>query len=336
MTAFYNDNDKGSIAWLQRLMEVGLIPEGRIDNRSIANVAANDLQGMHRAHFFAGIAGWELALQLAGWPDDVEVWTGSCPCQPFSCAGKRLGDKDERHLWPEFRRLIDECRPTVVFGEQVSGKDGRIWLDGISSDLETLGFGIWSVDTCSAGTGAPNIRQRLYWVAWSESCRWRKRDENRGGGTEQAGAIHRSANSGDVERVGHSNEDECPGQRISKGLQRQQVPGPYRTGATFGLGDLIKQRLERYSGNGHEWNQSGRFGTQTPGSASKTGILGFWSEYRIIECRDGKCRRIPIEPAFSPLAPRLPGHVAALRGIGNAINVRVAAEFIQTFMDVVL
>lgn len=322
MTVFYNDIDKGSIAWLQRLMGAGLIPEGKIDNRSIADIAPNDLEGVHRSHFFAGIAGWELALQLAGWPENVGVWTGSCPCQPFSCAGKRKGAADERHLWPELRRLIDECRPTVVFGEQVSGKDGRIWLDGISSDLETLGFGIWAVDTCSAGVGSPNIRQRLYWVAYR----------------------------GNVERLGYANEDECPGQQVSKGLQGEQASDPHRTGAACGLGGSIKSRLERYSGDGSDRDQSGRNGAEAHGSAPKTSNFGFWSNYRIIKCKDGKVRRIPetqsiFQPVASgipnemvsgfPLAPRIKNRSRALAGIGNAINVRVAAELIGAFMDVI-
>jgi hypothetical protein len=54
---------------------------------------------------------WSYALRLAGWPDDRPVWTGSCPCGPFSVAGKKLGFADPRHLWPEWFRLIGECRP---------------------------------------------------------------------------------------------------------------------------------------------------------------------------------------------------------------------------------
>lgn len=96
----------------------GMIPEGDIDGRSIADVGPDDLGGYTQCHFFAGFGGWAYALRLAGVPD-LGCWTGSCPCRPFSGAGKKLGTEDERHLWPEFLRLIAERRPRLVFGEQV-------------------------------------------------------------------------------------------------------------------------------------------------------------------------------------------------------------------------
>ena len=122
MTArvYYNEFDPFAAAWLRELMKAGLIPEGDVDERSIVDVLPSDLKGYTRCNFFAGVGGWELALRLANWPDDAEIWTGSCPCQPFSMAGKRRGEADERHLWPVFFGLIRECRPAVVIGEQVS------------------------------------------------------------------------------------------------------------------------------------------------------------------------------------------------------------------------
>ena len=112
---YYNDNSAEACAWLEGLIAAGLIPPGHVDNRSITEINEPDLSGFAQCHFFAGIGGWPLALHLAGWPDDRPVWTGSCPCQPFSCAGKGGGTSDKRHLWPEFARLIGKCRPPVVF-----------------------------------------------------------------------------------------------------------------------------------------------------------------------------------------------------------------------------
>jgi len=164
MKVYYNDNDPFCVEWLKKLIEFKMIADGDIDNRSIRDVTGSDLRGYTQCHFFAGIGGWSYALRLAGVPDDYPVWTGSCPCQPFSIAGKRKGTKDERHLWPEFRRLISECNPPTVFGEQVASKDGRLWLSGVRSDLEALGYAVGGADLCAAGVGAPHIRQRLYWV----------------------------------------------------------------------------------------------------------------------------------------------------------------------------
>ena len=165
---FYNDIDPKACAWLGELMASGLIPPGVIDNRSITDIDPNELTRYTQCHFFAGIGGWPLAIRWAGWPEDQPVWTGSCPCQPFSVAGKRKGEADERHLWPAFRDLIAKCRPPVCFGEQVASADGREWLVGVRADLEALGYAVGAADLCAAGVGAPHLRQRLYWVADSD------------------------------------------------------------------------------------------------------------------------------------------------------------------------
>lgn len=124
MKVYYNEFDKKKCAMLSQLMKDGHIRKGDIDDRSIKDVQPDDIMGYDRAHFFAGIGLWDHALNLAGWQEDLPVWTGSCPCQPFSTAGQRKGKKDERHLWPEWYRLIKECKPGAIFGEQVSNAIG--------------------------------------------------------------------------------------------------------------------------------------------------------------------------------------------------------------------
>ncbi len=168
MSAYYNELDKGAAAWLRELISRGLIAPGDVDERSIVDVRPDDLAGYRQCHFFAGIGGWSLALRLAGWPDDRPVWTGSCPCQPFSAAGKREGFSDDRHFWPVWFRLISKCKPAAVFGEQVASKDGLGWLDTVSVDLEAAGYAVGAADLCAAGVGAPHIRQRLWFVADSQ------------------------------------------------------------------------------------------------------------------------------------------------------------------------
>jgi DNA (cytosine-5)-methyltransferase 1 len=162
---YYNEFDAYPAQWLRNLQAAGEIPVGQVDERSIKDVKADDLKGAVQAHFFAGIGGWPLALRLAGWDESWPVWTGSCPCQPWSAAGRSEGMGDERHLWPTFHRLISECRPPVIFGEQVASADGRAWLAGVSTDMEKLGYAFGAADLCAAGVGAPHIRQRLFWVA---------------------------------------------------------------------------------------------------------------------------------------------------------------------------
>lgn len=166
----YNDNSREATAWLQELVVAGHLPPATIDSRSILDIQPDELRPYSQCHFFAGIGGWPLALQLAGWPADQPVWTGSCPCQPFSVAGRGAGISDPRHLWPEFFRLIAECKPPAVFGEQVAGAAGRSWFSGVRANLEGVGYRVGAADLCAASIGAPHIRQRLFWFAISPEC----------------------------------------------------------------------------------------------------------------------------------------------------------------------
>jgi DNA (cytosine-5)-methyltransferase 1 len=167
--SYYNDTDPYVCQWLRNLIAAGLIAPGDVDERSITEVRADDIRRYTQCHFFAGIAGWSYALRLAGWPDDRPVWTGSCPCQPLSGAGQRRGHADERHLWPAFHRLIAECRPAVVFGEQVGGTLGLEWLSGVRADLEGSGYACGCASLPACGVGAPHIRSRLWFVADANS-----------------------------------------------------------------------------------------------------------------------------------------------------------------------
>jgi DNA (cytosine-5)-methyltransferase 1 len=161
MAAYYNEIDPYAAQWLRNLIGAGHIAYGDVDERSILEVLPDDIRGYDQCHFFAGIGGWSYALRLAGWPDDRPVWTGSCPCQPSSAAGKQRGSDDERHLWPAFFNLIRECGPPSVFGEQVAGAAGLAWLDHVCADLEGAGYAAAAADLCAAGAGAFHIRQRL-------------------------------------------------------------------------------------------------------------------------------------------------------------------------------
>lgn len=188
-TIFFNEFDPFAANWL-----LSLFPQATIDDRNIFDVEPKEVVGFRRAHFFGGIGGWELAMRIAAWPAEWPVWTGSCPCQPFSCAGKGKGENDKRHLWPEFRRLIAECRPPVVFGEQVASKLGRKWFAGVRADLEALGYAVGAAGLPAASVGSPHIRQRIFWVADSGAA-------ERGRGTESSRehgrAIH-AANGGGI------------------------------------------------------------------------------------------------------------------------------------------
>ena len=168
MAAYYNEIDPYAAAWLRNLIAAGHIPPGDVDERSIVDVDAHDLYKYTQAHFFAGIAGWAYALRLAGWPDDQPVWTGSCPCQPFSVAGKGKAQSDDRHLWPAWFNLIKSVKPPVLFGEQVVGAIAHGWLDDAFDDLEGQGYETAAAVLPACSVGAPHKRDRLWFVGYAE------------------------------------------------------------------------------------------------------------------------------------------------------------------------
>ena len=164
---FYNEWDPYAASWLRQLVEDGHIPPGEVDERDINTIDPDELVRYTQCHFFAGIGGWVYALRLANW-GDRRVWTGSCPCQPFSVAGNKKGASDkERNLWPVWFNLIKVVRPDTVFGEQVASAVGEKyqWLDAVSHDLEDEGYRIGSGILPACSVKAPHIRQRLWFVA---------------------------------------------------------------------------------------------------------------------------------------------------------------------------
>jgi len=191
---YYNEFNPESAAMLRRMMNDGLLPKGDVDERSILDVRADDLRGYTQCHFFAGIGGWSYALQLAGWPDDRPVWTGSCPCQPFSSAGRQNGKADDRHLWPVWERLIAECRPANVYGEQVESAIAHGWLDDVYQGLEAQGYAVGSAVLPACSVGAPHKRNRLWFVAHSS-----------GKGLQgHGGLINEHETQGREDQTGHS------------------------------------------------------------------------------------------------------------------------------------
>lgn len=249
--ALYNEIEPYAASWIENLVGAGHLNSGRVERRSIAALTRADVAGAVQFHAFAGIGVWSHALRLAGWPDDRPVWTGSCPCQPFSLSGRRKGFADERHLWPEWFRLIRQCRPPTVFGEQVASPDGRNWLRVVFADLEELGYRTAGADLCAASVGAPHIRQRLYFVAYApgqrcdgldaylrqrqsrqtdfEVARIGEVDELANAGSErrcEVSSISRGGGEGSEtprmeQRFGHSNTRGVLADASSQGRQRQ-------------------------------------------------------------------------------------------------------------------
>jgi len=349
VAAYYNEHDPRAAAWLRELIRDGLIADGEVDERSIESVEASDLAGFVQAHFFAGIGGWSYALRLAGWPDDRPAWSGSCPCQPFSAAGKADGADDSRHLWPAWFELIAECRPPVVFGEQVASVDGLAWLDLVYADLEGSGYAVGAVDLCAAGVGAPHLRQRIWFVADAYGRRLKvQRVEEPQKGLEGARGAEPDGHRAD--RGQHDATDGGLGDTHSKregasgGIQEGPQPEPARgfwddcdwlpaKGGGGGVGDTEGNRRTDQSDRSPDRTRRAPAEDSAKGRAGEpSDSSGPWRDYDWLPCRDGKAR--PTQPGLLPLAHGVSGRVGLLRGAGNAIVPQVAAEVIRAYMEV--
>ena len=321
--AYYNDNDPKTAAWLRELIKAGLIADGEVDTRSIVDVQPADLVGFVQCHFFAGIGGWSYALRLAGWSDDRECWTGSCPCQPFSSAGAQAGGADSRDLWPAWFKLIAKCRPGVVFGEQVESAVNHGWLDRLQDDMEGEDYAVGPVGLPAASVGAFHERARVWFVADTDGMFTSDRELQRSGRLVQP-AEDAAIGLGHANGSGHA-------ERISKrGIQRQAVR-PHQGQAAQCSGDVgdVAVSDERGCEVAHV---SVRPVGQDEAAAIERGA-GFWSAADWIPCADGAFR--PVEPGTFPLAHGLPARVGRLRGYGNAIVPQVAAEVIAAYMEIV-
>lgn len=278
--AFYNEIDPYAAQWLRNLIAAGHIAPGVVDERSIEDIHPEELNAFTQCHFFAGIGAWSYALRLARWPDDLPVWTGSCPCQPFSAAGKGAGFDDERHLWPAFFHLIESVGPPIVFGEQVASKDGRTWLGLVHADLEGVGYSVGAADLCAAGVGAPHIRQRLYWVA--ESNQGQRRPGRSGpretsgphaelAGRSEAGVV---ADADQIKRRRGPNSERllAHGQTIGRKQGHRELEPDMSTGI---LAHHHHQGLEV------ERVELARAERSAPERGSETGDLGYAQEPRL-------------------------------------------------------
>ncbi|UXC34821.1 DNA cytosine methyltransferase [Cupriavidus gilardii] len=318
MTAYYNEIDPYAAQWLRNLIAAGHIAPGDVDTRDIRDVRPSDLRGYTQCHFFAGVGVWSYSLRRAGWSDDRPVWTGSCPCQPFSAAGAGLGFSDERHLWPHWHWLIRECRPATVLGEQVASKDADPWIDLVQDDMEALDYAVGAVPFPAASVGAPHIRDRLYWVAHADNT-----------GLEGRSRVRQRA---DQRAVGAGRVDG----RVADAILQQRSDGQPAVRYVDGARGRIEGAAE----------VAGLRGDLRAGPTN-----GYWRAADWLLCRDGKWR--PVEPGTFPLvdgtASRVgrggtdwrtaagiegKGHrTGQLKGYGNAINAEAAVAWIECVME---
>ena len=348
MNAYYNEYDPKAAAWLRGLIKAGQIAPGFVDERSITEVDPEYVKLFTQAHFFAGIGGWSYALRLAGWADDRPCWTGSPPCQPFSNAGKRKAQADARHLWPVFFNLIRECRPPVLFGEQVEAAIRTGWLDDLQDDLEAENYAVGKIILPACSVGSSHIRQRIWFVAE------RLADTNgkQSNATGPRGFHAESCSEGRISGLADTTGDRRAGQGQRWPAEKGREPQPgtagelsqgfERPGIDRGVVESEKHRLQGCgatencgsgsSENGQSDKSAGAIALCGSGIEPTNAPESIWRNPDWLYCRDGKWR--PVESGTFPLANGLPERVGLLRGYGNAIVPQVAAEVIKAYMGV--
>jgi DNA (cytosine-5)-methyltransferase 1 len=166
---------------------------------------------MRHGSLFSGIGGFDLAAQWMNWTNvfhtewnefgqkvlqhhfpnsisyhdiiktdytihngDIEIITGGFPCQPFSLAGKRKGTDDERYLWHEMLRAIQQIQPTYVVAENVRGLltiDGGMVFEQVCADLEAEGYEVQPILLPAAGVNAPHRRDRIFIVGYAANTK---------------------------------------------------------------------------------------------------------------------------------------------------------------------
>jgi DNA (cytosine-5)-methyltransferase 1 len=326
VTAYYNEIDPEAVAVLKELIAAGVIAAGDVDGRSIKEVTPNDVAGYTQCHFFAGAGLWSVGARLAGWPDERPLWSGSCPCQGESLAGKRLGADDPRHLWPYFYRLIRACRPPVIVGEQVAAAAGTHWLDGVCADLAIEDYAARAVDIPACAIDAPHQRNRLYWIAVADA----EKQRGRTGFREDAKIGHRfviaNRDGGDLVLA---NAESFSGGREQPQWRPEGRTVDGRPDAQRALGDAFGSGLEGQRGHGHDragWAQSHR---PTPPPDGRNG--SWFADAEWIQCHDGKARRA--KPGTPMLVDGLVGRASIWRLAGNSILPQLAAEVLASLLD---
>ena len=319
---YYNEFDPFAAARLRELIKDGLIADGDVDERPIQEIKPDEIRHYTQCHFFAGIGGWSYALRLAGWGDTRRVWTGSPPCQPFSAAGKQAGKKDERHLWPEFFRLISECRPPVIFGEQVSSAISHNWFDDLQTDLERENYATGMVVLPAASVGAPHKRDRLWFVADAESKRGRKgqQDNQRGfSGSDAKQGAERERSVANGSTVGKSNSNRCSERCETTTTTRHRSTDDSTSWVDSTLGNAKHDGSHgsEVTGSAATAGDNSEEGANISGESTGTGRpdqsgdICHWSDSQFIYCRDGKYRPIPTEPNIQLVVDGLSGFLGS-------------------------
>jgi DNA (cytosine-5)-methyltransferase 1 len=264
----------------------------------------------------------------------IDIITGGYPCQPFSVAGRKKGEKDPRHLWPEMFRLVQELRPSWVIGENVSGHI-KLGLDTVLKNLESEGYAARTFSISASSIGANHQRERVWIIANSER-NGLTTSEKRGGFektiSEQQKRENNTFNSEGASSIPFSSKNVANSRQHERGLEPSGN----------------KEGIERGPLEKTKWSSAAN---QTPGSSEREKTMANTSSERTSRGESkredaenvGQSSRRPwdgwwdIEPNVGRVANGVPKRVDRLKSLGNSlvpsIPYYIGLSILQTYED---
>jgi DNA (cytosine-5)-methyltransferase 1 len=311
---------------------------------------------MKHASLFSGIGGFDLAAEWMGWENtfhcewnpfgqkvlkhywpeaesfnditktdftkyanQISILTGGFPCQPYSSAGKRKGKEDERHLWPEMLRAIREIRPRWVVGENVFGLvnwSGGLVFHEVQADLEAEGYEVFPFLLPAAAVGAPHRRDRIWFVAYSNSTPTKYKISTGRNLSTSKGNIRNATNTNSNGQHKRNSQHEINASKTWINAQRNIEQGIINGNATDTTDKRQKYALENRELEGRRFGQSYK--------------RYFWNSFPLESPVCGRNDGLPTELdgiTFSKWRNE------SIKGYGNAIVPQVAYQIFKAIRD---
>jgi len=284
--------------------------------------------------------------------ESIDIVTGGYPCQPFSIAGSKKGEKDPRHLWPEYFRLIKECRPTWVIGENVSGHI-KLGLDTVQEDLESEGYSLRTFSISASSIGANHQRERIWTVAYSQRNYDSQQIKRVDGEESSLQKEHRENDSTTRNFSGASAVRETRNEHADVEDARRRSWGEQFTRNKESLGRGTFEKTERSTNT-----------DTTPGSSARATPVADTSTFRssneqernirglenksqekegrerskssvcIETCSTGRNNWWDIEPDVGRVANGVPDRTHRLKALGNAVVPQIPYYIAKTILEV--
>ena len=272
--------------------------------------------------------------------DSIDIITGGYPCQPFSVAGLKKGEEDPGHLWPEYFRLIKECRPTWVIGENVPGHI-KLGLDTVIKDLESEDYSVRPFSISAASVGANHQRERIWIVAYSERNDNFNEEQRVHGEEKKISREHREDNSTTGQSSRTSTARTQSDSHVVNSDSIRSLQHTETTKETSRRGTETSSMSTSDVANTNEWKNNTRNESKpreeeqfkfSPNSSSERGVVAntngegsqrYGSEYELRKSQEERktswSRWWDIEPNVGRVAHGIPKRVDRLKGLGNSL-----------------